>query len=87
MSVVVLANIIDMLASLLSILVLITVLLSWFLPPYNPIREALDRLVDPLLAPIRRVIPPAGMFDFSPLILMLLIQFIGMILKSLVLSL
>lgn len=87
MSVYVLANIIDMLASLLSIVVLLSIVLSWFLPPFNPFREALDRLVDPLLAPIRRVVPAVGMFDFSPLILMILIQLIAQILKGFILSL
>lgn len=87
MSVLVLVSIINMLAGLLSTLVFVTVLLSWFLPPYHPVREALDRLIDPFLAPIRRFIPSAGMFDFSPLILILLIEVIAQILKSLVLSL
>jgi len=55
-------------------------LLSFILPPYHPVREALDRIVDPFLNPIRRLVPMAGMFDFSPLILIIAIQFIARIL-------
>jgi YggT family protein len=60
-------------------------LLSFFLPPYHPVREALDRIVDPFLNPIRRVVPLAGTLDFSPLILILLVQLIaGLLIKLLV---
>ena len=36
-----------------------------------------------MLAPIRRVLPPAGGLDFSPAVLMILIQIIGRVLVSL----
>ncbi|MBK7453032.1 MAG: YggT family protein [Anaerolineales bacterium] len=49
-------------------------LLSFFMPPDHPVREALDRIVDPFLAPIRRVVPLAGTLDFSPLILIIVVQ-------------
>jgi YggT family protein len=45
-----------------------------------------DRLVEPMLKPIRRVVPLVGMFDISPIILLLLIQFIGFILKQILLA-
>jgi len=45
-----------------------------------------DRLVEPMLAPIRRVVPLVGMFDFSPVILMVLIQLIGYILKRILIA-
>jgi YggT family protein len=62
-------------------------LLSFFLPPYHPVREALDRIVDPFLNPIRRLVPNAGMFDFSPLILIIAVQFIARILIAIFISL
>lgn len=55
-------------------LVLISVILSYFMDPYHPIRRAVDSVVEPMLAPIRRVVPLIGMLDFSPLILLLLLQ-------------
>jgi YggT family protein len=75
-----LAQLIDILSQILILLVFVSVILSFFMPPYHPVRQAIDRIIDPLLAPIRRVIPLVGMFDFSPLILMLLIQVVDWIL-------
>jgi YggT family protein len=42
--------------------------------PYHPVRRSIDSVVEPMLAPIRRVVPLIGMLDFSPLILIILIQ-------------
>ena len=55
-------------------LVLISVILSYFMDPYHPVRRAIDSVVEPMLAPIRRVVPLIGMLDFSPFILLLLLQ-------------
>ena len=45
------------------------VLMSWFNPnPYNPIVDAIYRLTEPVLSPIRRVLPSMGGFDLSPLV-------------------
>jgi YggT family protein len=68
-------------------IVIASALLSFFLPPYHPVREALDRIVDPFLNPIRRLVPNAGMFDFSPLILIIAVQFIARILIAIFISL
>jgi len=57
-------------------IVIISSLLSFFLPPYHPVREALDRIVAPFLIPIRRIVPLAGTLDFSPLILIIAVQFL-----------
>jgi len=80
-------QIVDLLSQILILLVFISAILSWFMPPYHPVRAALDRLVEPMLAPIRRVLPTAGGFDFSPLILMVLIQLIDWVLTSILRSL
>jgi YggT family protein len=86
MSVTILVQLIGLMANLLTILIFIWVILSWIMPPYNPVREALDRIVEPMLAPIRRVIPMAGMMDFSPMILMILIQLITRVVINVLLS-
>ena len=68
----------------ISILILIAhVFISYFLDPYHPVRRTIDRIVDPLLAPIRRILPPVGMIDFSPLVLLILIQIAGRIILQL----
>lgn len=63
--------------------VIASAILSFFLPPYHPVREALDRIIEPFLIPIRRLVPMVGNFDFSPLILILAIQLITGILVKL----
>jgi YggT family protein len=48
--------------------VLIRVILSWLNPdPYNPVVSLLERLTDPLLRPVQRLIPPIGGIDLSPM--------------------
>lgn len=65
---------IDALLQLLSLLVIVSVILSYFMDPYHPIRRSIDGVVEPLLAPIRRIVPLVGALDFSPLVLLILIQ-------------
>ncbi len=79
-----LVHLINLVANILTMLVFISVVLSWILPPYHPVREAIDRLIDPLLAPIRSMLPSGGMFDFSPMVLMFLIQIFSWILINVV---
>lgn len=75
---------IHMLALLLSLLVMVYVLSTWVFPPYHEFRRMISSVVDPMLAPIRKVIPPAGMFDFSAFILIILIQVLDQILTGLI---
>lgn len=81
-----LAQIISIIARILEFTVLADIILSYFMSPYQPIRQVLDRIVNPLLAPIRRLLPTAGGIDFSPLVLLILIQVLDYILTSLLLS-
>lgn len=60
--------------------VLADVIASYFLDPFHTVRKFLDNLVQPLLSPIRRLLPPTGMIDLSPLILLILLEVIGRIL-------
>jgi YggT family protein len=54
------------------LLVLGRVLFSWINPRFEgPIARFLYETTEPLLAPIRKVMPKAGMIDLSPLVLML----------------
>lgn len=75
---------INLAGTILSVIVLIDVVLSFFLSPFHSLRRALDSIVEPMLAPIRRVVPPMGMFDFSPLVLIILIQIVQTILVRLI---
>jgi YggT family protein len=80
-------TIINIVAQLLVLLVFISVILSYFMDPYHPIRRGVDNIVQPMLAPIRRVVPTLGMLDFSPLVLILLIQLVKNLIISLLLNL
>jgi len=82
-----LITIINIVSRLLVLLVFISVILSYFMDPYHPIRRGVDNIVEPMLAPIRRVVPLLGMLDFSPLVLILLIQLVKSLLVSLLLNL
>ena len=71
----------------LSLLLIAYVVLSYFMDPFHPVRATVNRIVDPLLNPIRRILPQTGMIDFSPLVAIILIQVIEFILTRLVFSL
>ncbi len=81
------AQLVDTLFQLLVLLVFINSLLSFFMSPYHPVKEALDRLVNPMLAPIRRYLPPTGMMDFSPLILIIFLQVLSNVVSNILRSL
>ncbi len=74
------SSVVYTLVRLFGLVIIVYVLLSYFLSPYHPVRETLNRFVEPLLYPIRRVVPAVGGLDFSPLILLILVQVIGQIL-------
>ena len=58
-----------------SIVVLVAVIASWIqLAPDHPVVRITSALTEPLLAPIRRVLPAFGGFDLSPMVLLLGIQ-------------
>jgi len=78
----ILVRLINILSQFFIILVIVKIILSYFMDPYHPLRRTLDNLVEPLLAPIRRVVPLIGMFDFSPLILIILVQVLSSVLIS-----
>jgi YggT family protein len=82
-----LALFINALSQLLVLVVIVSVILSYFMDPYHPIRRAIDSVVEPMLAPIRRVVPLIGVLDLSPLILIILIQLLSNILVRVLLSL
>jgi len=63
--------------------VIIHILLGYFLDPYHPARQFTARLFEPLLNPIRQFLPQSGMLDFSPLVLIILVQLIEFMLLGL----
>ncbi|MGW8249183.1 MAG: YggT family protein [Anaerolineales bacterium] len=82
----VLIYLINLLARIITLLVLAQAIMSYFVSPYHPVRQALDRLLEPLYTPIRRFLPQTGMIDFSPLVLIILVQIIAWLLVSILVS-
>lgn len=70
----VLVTFIDLFVPLFSGVLLVRVILSYLVKPSNRLMEALIGLTEPLLAPIRRIFPPAAGVDFAPLVALLLLQ-------------
>ena len=66
----------------LSLIVLIHVVLSYFLPITNPIRKILGQIVEPLLLPFRKLVKPMGGLDLSPMVLLILIYFVESLLRA-----
>lgn len=68
-------SLIALLFDLYSLIVLVTVLLSWVqLSPDNPLVRVSNVLVEPVLAPLRRVLPDLGGLDLSPMVLLMLLR-------------
>jgi YggT family protein len=85
--VIIVARIINFIANLFIVLVIADSLLSFFLSPYHPVRATMDRIVNPFLAPIRRIVPSIGVLDLSPLILIVLVEILDRIIISLLYAL
>ena len=72
---------ISILASALTLAIFVQVIFSWFMPQSGaPFMRVLQDITEPVLAPIRRVLPPFGGLDFSPIVAMILIQVISSLL-------
>jgi YggT family protein len=79
--------IVSTISNILVLLVFASAILSYFMDPFHPVRRGVDNIVEPMLAPIRRIVPLVGMLDFSPLVLIILIQVVERILLSILFSL
>lgn len=64
------------LLSIYTLMIVIRIILSWVSPNGNRLTRFLGRFTDPLLIPFRRIIPPLGMFDLSPIVVLLLLNFV-----------
>ena len=76
-------NILYQIFKVLNLVIFVWALMSW-IPALrgSSFYRALDSIIDPILAPIRKVIPPiGGTFDISPMILLIGLQLILSLLK------
>jgi YggT family protein len=69
----ILARLID----LYSLLILAAVILSWVrVPRGNPIVDFIERATEPAFGLVRRVIPPIGGIDLSPIVILFALRFL-----------
>lgn len=65
-------QLVNLVFGLFELLILARVLLSWInASPYSPIVQFLHNVTEPILAPVRRLLPPTGMFDLSPVVVLI----------------
>ncbi len=65
-------QIVNLVFQLFELLILARVLLSWVnASPYSPVVQFLHNVTEPFLAPVRRLLPPTGMFDLSPIVVLI----------------
>jgi YggT family protein len=79
-----LLNLLGLLIDLYSFVILARVLMTWVpnLDPYHPAVQFLHQATDPVLEPARKLIPPIGMIDISPIVVMILLQFLASALRN-----
>jgi YggT family protein len=78
-----LLNLVDLVLTALTLAIIARALLSWFDPAF---RSSFGRLIhdltEPIVGPIRRVMPPFGMFDLSTIVAIVLIQVLERLLNQ-----
>ncbi len=75
--IVAIAQIVGVILTILTWIIIIRALISWVNPdPYNSIVQFLYRVTEPILMPIRRILPAMAGFDLSPIVALVGIMFI-----------
>jgi YggT family protein len=78
---------IHILATVLVIAIIIRALMSWIMPQDGSgLTRVLLDITEPILAPIRRVLPPVAGIDFSPILAMILVQLVSQLATQLLAS-
>ena len=82
-----LVGIIDLLVTGLWLAILGRVIMSWVSPRGgDPLSRVLHRITEPFLDPLRRIIPPLGMFDLGPMVALILLSVVWPFIRSVLTS-
>jgi YggT family protein len=75
---------VEMLVYALTTVIFLYAIFSFFVPRGgdNPIMRVLGSIAEPMLGPLRRVLPSMGMLDLSPMVAIILLQVVGSIVTS-----
>jgi YggT family protein len=76
------ADLIFMFIQIFTLLIFARVLVGWMvnfgrMSPDTPLAQTIFNLTEPILEPIRNLLPPTAGFDFSPIIVIIAVQFVG----------
>jgi YggT family protein len=77
-----LIQIIHLASRILTLLIVADAILSFIMSPFHPVRVFMGKILTPLYTPIRRILPTAGGMDFSPLVLLVIVNILETILVS-----
>ena len=78
-------NFVALLTQILTLAIFVRAILSWFpISRDNPFVEVIVQVTEPVLGPIRRVMPLMGSIDFSPLVAIILLQMISSVVEGLI---
>ena len=70
-------TIINTIFTVLTYYIVIYSLLTFFMDPYHPVRATMAKIAEPMLLPIRKLIPSLGGIDVSPIVLIFIIQILS----------
>ncbi|MGB2694478.1 MAG: YggT family protein [Dehalococcoidia bacterium] len=78
-----LGGILAALIQLLALAIFLRAILSWVVrDPYNPVVQFLDQITEPILQPLRQIMPRMGMMDLSPLVAIILLQVLASLVRQ-----
>lgn len=81
-------RLVSLLFTLYSLAVLLRSFLPWFgVNQYHPVMRFLISITEPLLAPLRRYVPPLNNLDFTPMVLLIILWVVEWVLRILVMAL
>ncbi len=76
---------INLFVTILTFAIIARAVLTWFIQdPTNPVLGVLTDITEPVVAPVRRLMPNTGMIDFSPLVALILLQILEVLLRFLI---
>ncbi|HEV2129236.1 MAG TPA: YggT family protein [Thermomicrobiales bacterium] len=78
-----LANLLLSIIQILSLLIFARAIFSWFDPGFSSqIGRVLFQITEPIIAPVRQVLPPMGMLDLSVLVTLILLMILQQLIRS-----
>jgi YggT family protein len=82
-----LVQLLSLISTIFWLLMLARIIFSWGnIDRYNPVVNFVYQVTEPVLAPIRNILPSTGMIDFSPMVAILLVEVVTRVLSAIVRS-